>query len=134
MTQWLFTDDGSGDGHLIPSEARNFFGQIADIKNTPSHQTRAGILFEDPIRAVELSMLHPSRRQTVELIEKWKELADSHRLLTPYQNYISGEPFRAGVYRLLKENPQNIFIETLLFSVFRRGVKRILRTCDEKTL
>lgn len=121
-TQRLFTDDGSGDGHLIPSRARNLFGYIGEIKNTPSHQTRAGALFEDPIRAVELSILHPSRRQTVELIEKWKEMADSYRWLTPYQNYISGQPFQAEVHRLLEENPRNLFIETLL-----PGTERVLR-------
>ncbi|NIA07555.1 MAG: hypothetical protein GWP14_07970 [Actinobacteria bacterium] len=107
--QRVFTDDGSGDGHFIPSAAGGFF-PTGTIDNTRGYYyPSAG----DPF-FVARTMIHPSRRETVEIIKQCKKMQDSYRLTTPYQDYVAGRPVDVWFRRTIEENPRNLFIKTLL--------------------
>ena len=107
--QRLFTDNGPGDGHFIPSPAGGFFS-TGTIDNTRGYYYPSA---NDPY-FVAWAMIHPSRRQTVAIIEQWKQMQDSYRSTTPYQDYIAGHPFDDWFMKTIKENPRNLFIKNLL--------------------
>ena len=91
--------------HLIPSAAGRFFPP-GTISKTRSYYFPSA---SDPY-FVGRSMIHPSRRQTVELIHQWKQMSKRDLSMTPYQNHISGESFEAWLNKTIEENPRNLFI------------------------
>ena len=108
--QRLFTDDGSGDGHLIPSAAWWGVPTAGTADNSPGYYyASAG----DPY-FVARTMIHPSRRETVQIIKQWKQMSDRDLSMTPYQNHISGESFEAWLQKTIGENPRNLFIRERL--------------------
>ncbi len=111
LAQRVFTDDGSGDGHLIPSQ----LPALADIiegEERPHSYT-------DTIKFVAGSMIHSSRRDTVALFEQWRRKADEYRSVTPYRNHISGESIGDWFTKTVEENPRNFLFQILVPSVWR---------------
>ena len=104
--QRLFTDDGSGDGHLVPSVAGRFFGP-GTVSKTRSYYVASP---DDPY-FVARALIHPSRRATVKLIHQWKQMSQRDLSQTPYQNHILGESFEAWLEKTREENPRNLFIQ-----------------------
>jgi len=106
--QRLFTDNGSGDGHMIPSGALEFYQSVqASHQNSP---------FE-PLGSLGVSMIHSSRRDTVELFEQWKQRLDQYHSTTPYQNHISAESFQTWFRRTIEENPRNFLFKMIVPAV-----------------
>ena len=103
MVQRVFTDDGSGKGHLIPFALDNL---LASGGNK--------VLAFTPAESVARAMIHPSRRETVQIIEQWEKMQDSYRLTTPYKDYSSGHPIDAWFMKTIEENQRNLFIKTVL--------------------
>ena len=117
--QRLFTDDGSGDGHFIPSAARRFL----PISTLTTYSTHGYYLADmaDP-HFLMRAMIHPSRRETVEIILQWQEKSDLYRSRTPYQNHVSGQSVDAWFLKIIEENPRNLFIKHRLPSLQRAVV------------
>lgn len=105
MVQRVFTDDGSGDGHLIPFTLRRFMPRSSSVD-----------ISERPID-LAMAMVHSSRRETVQFIEQWKQMSDRYRSVTPYQNHISGESMDAWLRKTIEENPENLFLNNFLPSL-----------------
>ncbi len=61
-----------------------------------------------------MAVVHTSRRETVQLIEQWKQMADRYRSVTPYQNHMSGNRMDTWFEKIIKDNPRNFFIKKLL--------------------
>jgi hypothetical protein len=103
IVQRVFTDDGSGDGHLIPGEMSVFHpaGTYSSVPPT---------IFE----SAAIAMIHSSRSQTVELIGQWRKMSDRYRLIMPYQDHVSGRQFDAWFRKTVTENPRNYFAWSLL--------------------
>ncbi len=103
--QWLFTDDGSGDGHMIPGGALEFYRSVqGNHQNSPV----------EPLASLGASLIHSSRRDTVTLFEQWKQRAHQYFSATPYQNYVSGYSLTVWSDKTIKENQRNFLFEMLI--------------------
>ena len=111
LIQWVFTDDGAGDGHVIPGRLRSLY---ADSYSEERQYSQLEIL-----DSVGMSMIHSSRRNTVELFEQWKRRAHQYYLATPYQNYISAYALDAWSNKTIKENPRCFLANMFLPAVGR---------------
>ena len=109
VIQRLFTDNGSGDGHMIPGQLGNVMHVASGEKEEHSQTER--------LKFVAGSMIHSSRRRTLELFEQWKQRADQHRSSTPYQNYITGYSLEDWALPTLRLNLRNFLPGMLTPSV-----------------
>ena len=109
--QWLFTDNGSGDGHIIPSSAVDLLVQGGRRTSTLYHLLPEP--FDAPPKFVLRSLIHPSRRKTVRLFEQWGRLVDKYSSATPYQNHFSDYSMDAWYRRAVEENPRNLIFKML---------------------
>ncbi|MCK4850630.1 MAG: hypothetical protein KAT11_04720 [Phycisphaerae bacterium] len=108
--QWLFTDDGSGDGHIIP-------GQCLNLNAMTSGEKIQSPDIGEIIKYSAGSMVHSSRRETVRLFEQWRQRARQYYSATPYQNHISGYSLNAWSNKKIKENPRNFLFRILVPSL-----------------
>lgn len=103
--QMLFTDDGSGDGHLIPGAAR---GALIPLEYLLLNKKQP---LDSSIKIVAVCMTHPSRRETVSaFIQAQKILADSI-LETPYQLHAQGCSHRSLLEEVAAQHPKNLLLK-----------------------
>ena len=107
LIQWFFTDDGSGDGHMIPGTISML--RAAGMESSPP------TIFEE----VGMAMVHSSRRDTAALFEQWVQRARQYCSSTPYQNHISGYSLSVWAEKTMKENRR-----TFLFTMFIPALER----------
>lgn len=88
VVQYTFTDDGGGNGHLIPSQ----YAKVSAYGNTRSE---SGEGFMDDAALIALAAIHADRRETV---AKYHELFDKIEELYSLPLY---DPRRAEVDRVL---------------------------------
>ena len=105
--QWIFTDDGSGNGHMIP-------GQLIQLGAIGRGDRDQSPDMEEIITYSAGSMIHSSRRKTVELFEQWKRKAQKYYSATPYQNHVSGHSLSVWTHKIMKENPRNFLFNMLV--------------------
>ncbi len=102
--QHVFTDDGSGDGRLIPHKLFKYHGYPNTLRGLYSkprfYFTTAGIY----LKILWVSLNHRTRRETVELVEEVYELLDELVKKTPWELHQKRTSHEEQVQKLTKSN------------------------------
>jgi hypothetical protein len=101
--QRVFTDDGAGDGRLIPHKLFSYreYLKLHGAVSEPRFYSTIPVIY---LKTVWASLNHPTRRETLQLVEEVYELLDKLAGRTPWQMSQQGTSYDQQLQDLTHEN------------------------------
>ncbi|UCF44474.1 MAG: hypothetical protein JSV99_06080 [Planctomycetota bacterium] len=101
--QSVFTDDGTGDGRLIPHKLFTYreYLKLHGAVTKPGFYSTIPVIY---LRTVWASLNHPTRRETLQLVEEVYELLDQLAGKTPWQMSQQGTSYDKQLQDLIHHN------------------------------
>lgn len=101
--QRVFTDDGTGDGRLIPHRLFTYreYLKLHGAVSRPRFYSTIPVIY---LRTVWASLNHPTRRETLQLVEEVYELLDQLAGKTPWQMSQQGSSYDHEMQNLTHDN------------------------------
>ena len=110
MIQRVFTDNGRGNGFLIPRKAVEVIEQSIVVLITPSEDDFEQMYLERYLGFVWIAMVGPDRRKTVEIVDEYFDYADGVKSLSLKQLHENGIDSKAYFEKKIKHE----FIKDIL--------------------
>ncbi len=101
--QHVFTDDGSGDGRLIPHRLFTYreYLKLHGAVSKPRFYSTIPVIY---LKTVWASLNHPTRRETLQLVEEVYDLLDQLATKTPWQMSQQGTSYDQQMQNLTHNN------------------------------
>lgn len=145
--QWLFTDNGRGNGHLIPREYNALFNlsyKRMSISTKPRNnlgprnplKMRFRISTQDVPKAyatIWRTLKHDNRKQTVDKLDALYLLVEKLVPLTPWQIHSQGTTYRRQVLTVVNLE-EDIFLGMLLPAIETLILMHHQRICEQSAL